>query len=258
MATTALTLKRNWYVLSSLVSRDFKLKYRRSVLGVLWSVLNPLLMMIVMTVVFSKIFRFNIENYALYLILGQTLFAIMGNSTGGGLWAITGNAGLIKKIRIDKAVFPIQKVISELVNFAFSLVGVVIVLIYFKVVPGLSLLLLPVLLIYMIMFSIGLCLALSALAVFFRDMVHLWGVFMLMWTYATPIFYPAQALTGSVARLMKFNPMYQYVTYFRNIAMYQVTPGLRTNLICLGAAVVMLGIGAAIFKATEKRFILYV
>ncbi len=115
----AVGLKRNWFTIVSLVSRDFKLKYRRSVLGVLWSVLNPLLMMCVLTAVFSTIFRFgNIENYPLYLILGNTLFALMSDSTSGAMNSIIESAPLIKKIKINKMIFPLEKVLFQLVNFA--------------------------------------------------------------------------------------------------------------------------------------------
>ena len=258
MAITALELRKNWFVLSSLVSRDFKVKYRRSFLGVVWSILNPLLMMAVLTVVFQFIFRFQIEHYSLYLILGQTLFAFVSNSTTGALWGIIGNAGLIKKIHIEKALFPIQKVLSEVINFALSLVGVIGVMIYSKVAPSWPAFLLPVLLIYVIIFSAGLCLALSALTVFFRDAIHLWGVFLLMWTYATPIFYSADMLSPRMKSLMRFNPMYQYVSYFRSIIIDGIVPSLRTNLICIAAALITLAIGFLIFRATQRRFILYV
>jgi len=258
MSASSLELRKNWFVLSSLVSRDFKLKYRRSMLGVAWSILNPLLMMAVMTAVFQNIFRWNIPMFALYLILGQTLFALMANSTSGGLWAIISNAGLIKKIRIEKALFPIQKVFSELINFALSLVGVVAVMIWFKVTPGPPLLLLPVLLVYMIIFCTGLCLALSALAVFFRDMIHLWGVFILMWTYLTPIFYPIEGVPAWLRSIERFNPMFQYIRYFRNIVMYDTVPDLRANAICLAIALISFVIGLLIFRASSRRFILYV
>ena len=122
-------LKRNWFILSSLISRDFKLKYRRSVLGVLWSVLNPLLMMVVLSAVFSFMFRFDIENYPLYLIIGTTLFSLMGDSTSSAMNSIIESSSLIKKIRINKIVFPLEKVLFQLVNYCLSLIAVVAVMI---------------------------------------------------------------------------------------------------------------------------------
>ena len=250
--------KKDWFILTSLVSKDFKLKYRRSALGVLWSVLNPLLMMIVLTAVFSTVFRFQIENFALYLILGQTLFGLMSDATSGAMSSIIDSASLIKKIRINKILFPLEKVAFALVNFVISLIAVVAVMIFFQVVPTLNLLFLPLLLLYMFVFSLGLGLLISALSVFFRDVMHLWSVILTAWTYATPLFYPIEILPDFLAPLMQYNPMYHYVTYFREIALWGTTPSLTENLICFGCAVAALIVGYVVFRAKEKKFILYV
>lgn len=252
--------KRNSFVLSSLVSKDFKLKYRRSVLGVLWSILNPLLMMIVLSAVFSNLLRWDgqIENFPLYLILGNTLFGLMSNSTNDAMYSIIHSAPLIKKIRIEKIIFPLEKVLFALVNFAISLIAVALVMIFFQIPPTPALLLLPLLLVYVVIFCVGLGMALSALAVFFRDVTHLWGVVITAWTYATPLFYPMSILPDWMHTVMQFNPMYHYVTYFRDIALWGNVPSLEANLICLGIAVITFGIGLLIFRKTEKRFILYV
>ena len=252
------SLHRDGFVLSSLVTRDFKLKYRRSILGVLWSILNPLLMMLVLSVVFSYMFSRNIENFPLYLILGLILFNFMSISTSSGMTSIIDAAPLIKKIRVNKTIFPLEKVVFELLNFAISLVAVALVMIFFQVPPTVNLLLLPLLLVYMILFCAGLSLLLSALAVFFRDMIHLWGVFVLAWTYATPLFYPLEMLPDVMQTIMKFNPMYQYVTYFRDIVLWNQVPDLVHNLICLGCALVSFFLGLLVFRKLQKKFILYV
>lgn len=250
--------KKDWFILTSLVSKDFKLKYRRSALGVLWSVLNPLLMMIVLTAVFSTVFRFQIENFALYLILGQTLFGLMSDATSGAMSSIIDSASLIKKIRINKILFPLEKVAFALVNFVISLIAVVAVMVFFQVVPTLNLLFLPLLLLYVFAFSLGLGLLIAALSVFFRDVMHLWSVVLTAWTYATPLFYPIEILPDFLAPLMQFNPMYHYVTYFREIALWGMTPSLEQNLICIGFAAAALVLGYVVFRAKEKKFILYV
>jgi len=203
-------------------------------------------------------FRFQIPNYALYLILGQVLFNFMTSSTTGGLYSITGSAALIKKIRIEKLLFPIEKVISELVNLALSLVAVPVVMLYYRAVPTWRIVMVPLVLVYVTLFCMGISMVVGALSVFFRDIAHLWGVFTLAWMYATPIFYPTTMLPEKVQALMRFNPMYRFITYFRDIVMNGVTPSFRENLICLGAGLVMLAIGFLIFRKTEKRFILYV
>ncbi len=250
--------KRNLFVLSSLVSKDFKLKYRRSFLGVLWSVLNPLLMMVVLAAVFSYMFRFSIENFPLYLIIGQTLFTLMANSTTGAMTSILEAAPLIKKIRIEKIIFPIEKVLFELVNFAISLIAIAIVMVYFRIVPSAAIVCLPLLLVYMLLFCAGLGMLLSALAVFFRDVIHLWSVIITAWTYITPLFYPVDILAPWMMQIMECNPMYHYVTYFRDILLYGVFPSLPMNLLCLGMALAMFLIGLLVFRKSEKKFILYV
>ena len=250
--------KRNIFILKTLVSKDFKLKYRRSFLGVLWSVLNPLLMMVVMSAVFSYMFRFSIPNYPLYLILGQILFTLMSDATGAAMSSIIDAAGLIKKIRVEKMLFPLEKACFSMVNFLFSAIAAVIVMVYFQIFPTINILFLPVLLICVLLFSIGLGLILASLAVFFRDTIHLWGVILTAWTYATPIFYPLDLLPPGLITAMEFNPMYQYITYFRDIMMNGITPSLEQNLICIGMAVITFIVGFIVFRKTEHKFILYV
>ncbi len=262
MALTANTsLKKDLFILRQLISKDFKLKYRRSVLGIIWSVLNPLLMMLVINAVFSFIFRFDIVNFPVYLILGLTLFNLMANSTSAAVTSIIGAASLIKKIRVNKLLFPIETVLFELVNYGLSLIAVAAVMIFWAnptIVPTLNLLFLPLLLVYMVIFCTGLSLLLSSLAVFFRDVIHLWNVVIIAWTYVTPLFYPIDLLAPWMKAIMQFNPMYHFVTYLREIALWGNNPGLMENLICLGMALLTFAVGLLVFKRTERKFILYV
>ncbi|MDR2035338.1 MAG: ABC transporter permease, partial [Coriobacteriales bacterium] len=251
-------LKRDAFVLTSLVSKDFKTKYRRSILGVLWSVLNPLLMMLVLTAVFSTVFRFDVENFALYLILGNILFSLMSSSTSTGLLAIISSADLIKKIRINKMIFPLEKVLFEVINFAISLIAVVVVMAFFPVAPTVNILFLPLLIVYVLLFCTGLGFLLSALAVFFRDVIHLWGVFCLAWMYLSAIFYPVEILPDWLQQAILFNPMFQYINYFREIVLWGTTPSFETNLICLGMGAATLLVGVLVFRKLQSRFILYV
>ena len=249
---------KDMYVLQTLVARDFKLKYRRSFIGVLWSILNPLLMMIVLSAVFSFFLKFgNIENFPLYLILGMTLFNFMAGATSSAMASIIDASSLIKKVRVDKIVFPLEKVTFELISFATTLVAVMMVMIFFKVPPTANLLFLPVLLVYIFMFTLGISLALAALSVFFRDIMHLWGVIVTAWTYATPIFYPVDILEPWMQNIMSFNPMFHYITYYRDIALWGNTPSLEANLLCAGIGIISMLIGLAIFKKSQNKFILY-
>jgi len=252
------SLRSSNYLLYSLVSKDFKLRYRRSVLGVLWSVLNPLLTMIVLSAVFSQLFRFDIEYYPIYLILGQTLFTLMSDGTSDAMRSIIDSAPLIKKIKIEKMIFPIEKVLFALVNYALSLIAVFCVMAFFQVPVTPNVLFLPLVLVYTTAFSLGLSLLISALATFFHDVIHLWGVLVTLWIYCTPIFYPASILPDWMFQIIQFNPMYHFVEYLRDIMLYGTTPTLMENMICIGFAVVTLIVGYLVFSKLQKKFILYI
>ncbi len=251
--------QHNKFVLSSLVSKDFKLKYRRSALGIVWSLLNPLLMMIVMAAVFSYMFRFQIEHFPVYLILGTIMFDFMSKSTTGAMSSILESQSLIKKIRIEKMLFPIETILFELLNFAIALVAAIAVMIFFQVVPSIHALWgLPFIVVVTSIFCVGLSLLISALSVFFRDVMHLWGVLITAWTYATPLFYPYEMLDGWMQTIMQFNPMYHFINFFRNIMMWNTNPGALECLICFGMAAVTFLVGFIVFRKTESKFILYI
>lgn len=254
-------VKRDAAILQELVRKDFKLKYRRSVLGVAWSVLNPLLMMIVMAVVFTHFMRganMPANEYPLYLILGNITFGLMSTATNDGMMSIINAAPLLKKVKINRIVFPVQKVLFALVNFALSLVAVVLVMLWSGIGITWNIIFIVPFLIYLVLFCCGLALLLSTLAVFFRDVVHLWSVVLTAWTYLTPIFYTMDILPETLQSLMRFNPMYQLINYFRTIVLWQSTPSLTSNLICLAMALVMLGLGYWVFRRHEHKFILYI
>lgn len=256
-------LDKNRFILKQLVTKDFKRKYRRSVLGIAWSVLNPLMMMIVMSVVFSFVFRADIENYPLYLILGNITFSFMSESTSQALMSFIDAAPLLKKVRVSRFVFPVQKVLFALVNFTFSLVAVALVMLWFRVVPTWHILWLPVCLFLLVLFCSGIGLIVGSLAVFFRDVVHLWSVILTAWTYLTPIFWvPTQlAANGAptwVMSIVELNPMYGFVTFMRDIFLWNQNPSMQTLGLCVFWAVIMLGIGILVFRKTQHKFILYI
>lgn len=256
-------LDKNRFILKQLVTKDFKRKYRRSVLGIAWSVLNPLMMMIVMSVVFSFVFRADIENYPLYLILGNITFSFMSESTSQALMSFIDAAPLLKKVRVSRFVFPVQKVLFALVNFTFSLVAVALVMLWFRVVPTWHIIWLPVCLFLLVLFCSGIGLIVGSLAVFFRDVVHLWSVILTAWTYLTPIFWvPTQlAANGAptwVMSIVELNPMYGFVTFMRDIFLWNQNPSMQTLGLCVIWALVMLGVGIFVFRKTQHKFILYI
>lgn len=256
-------MKRYKYLLYDLVTKDIKTKYRRSVLGILWSVLNPLLMMLVLTAVFSNIIRVEVEGgFALFYLTGYIIFNFISESTSFSLYTITSAAPLIKKVYIPKYVFPLEKCIFSFVNMLFSLIAFVIVFVFFcvtgKVTPHFSMLLFPLPMIYVFLFSLGLCFILSALMVFFRDIGHIWGILLTVWMYASPIIYPIEMVPGWLASIIKLNPLYHYIDYFRNVMIYGRVPGLVENGVCLLYSVAFLLIGVVVFRKSQDKFVLHI
>lgn len=244
------------FLLSQLVSRDFKTKYKRSVLGVLWSFLNPLLLMIVQYVVFSTLFKSNIPNFAVYLLTGIVFFNFFTESTTMGLMAIVGNSSLITKVYIPKYIFPVSRVLSSSINLLISMIPLFLMLLFTHAPITPALLLLPFSIVCTLIFCVGMSFILSAAMVFFRDMQFLWGVLTMLWMYATPIIYPESILPQKYLFLFKLNPLYHFIRFSRTIILNGVSPDPQAYLFCLLAAFIPLIIGAVIFKKTQDKFIL--
>lgn len=245
-------------LIHELVIRDIKVKYRRSVLGYLWSLLNPLLMMTVMAVVFSHVFRANVENYPLYLICGQTLFSFFTESTSMAMHSVLVNAGLIKKIYIPKFIFPVSRITSSFVTMSFSLAAILIVMLVTRARFYWTILLAPIPVVFLFLFCCGMGMMLSALSVYFRDITHLWSVATLAWMYATPIFYTIDMMPDKLMRLMKLNPMYHFLNTFRNLVMFGNIPGPNAWFGCIASGLVFFALGLFVFGRLQKNFILYI
>lgn len=246
-------------LLKHLVMRDLKLKYRRSVLGYLWSVLDPLLSMTVMTIVFSSMFRRNIENYPVYLFSGQLLFNYMRTSTTQAMNSIVSNGGLIKKTYVPKYIFTISRVISTLIDLLFNMVALLIVMLVTRATFHWSNLLFPVVLVQLFVFCLGLGLFLAQANVFFRDVQHIYTAVTMAWMYLTPIFYPIESLPGTVQFVVRWlNPMYYYVKQFRDVVYFGVFPQWEYVLLGSVAALLMLVFGTGMFFKNQDRFILHI
>ncbi len=252
--------KRYFPLLSNLVAKDFKVKYRRSALGIAWSVLNPLLTMIVLTSVFGMLLKIQIPNFASYYIVGYSIWTFFCEATQGSLNSVLGSAALIKKVYIPKYIFPLEKCLFALVNFSFTLVAVLVVMLVQGVYPTITALLFPIPVIYCFIFVCGVSLFLSAANVYFRDIEHLYGVLLTMWMYLTPIIYPMEILEGHalVSKIVELNPLTHYVQYFRDVIMYSTVPSMQENLICAGMSLGVFIIGALVFKKAESKFILHI
>lgn len=249
--------KYRWLI-QQLVARDLKVKYKRSLLGYLWSLLNPLLMMLVISTVFSFIFRYNISNFPIYLLCGSILFNFYSESTSMAMSSIIQGAGLIKKVYIPKYILPLSKVISSLINLCFSLTAIAIMLVITRTKVYWTIILFPIPIIYLFFICLGAGLILCVLATYFRDMLHLYTIITQILMYLTPIFYPVDALPANIQFIIKFNPMYHIVTYFRDVVMYGTVPSLRDNIVCIGFAALAMVVGLAVFRKQQSKFMLHV
>ncbi|MDR2304633.1 MAG: ABC transporter permease [Treponema sp.] len=241
-----------------LVSRDIKLKYRRSVLGYLWSILNPLLTMIIMTIVFSAMFARGMKNFSVYLFIGSLLFSFMAGAASRAIPSVLGAAGIIKKVYVPKYIFTLAAVTSEFVTMLFSLGALLLVIVVTGVRFSWRFILIPIPIIELYVFSIGLGLFLAQAAVFFRDTEYLWGVFSTAWMYLTPIFYPVSMLPDKIRfAITSFNPLYFYIAQFRYFVLGGETGWRRDALWGAAAAILMLAVGLAAFARGKNKFILY-
>ena len=251
------SFNRYKHLLRLLVKRDFVSRYRKSVLGLLWSLLNPLLTMLVMTLVFSYLFRFQIENFPVYLLSGQIIFGFFSESTTLAMSSVINNEAVIKKIYVPKYIFPMSRVLSSLVNLIFSFAAFLLVFIITRAPFHLSILLLPVPIIYAFIFSLGVAMLLSSLAVFFRDLTYLYGIFLTLLMYLTPLFYPIEIIPERMQPFMGFNPMYHFVDYARDLALRGVVPDLWSNMVCIGFALAALCCGLYVFMTQQDKYILH-
>jgi len=245
------------FLIVQLIERDFKNKYKRSSLGVFWSLLNPVLTMTVQYLVFSLLFKSNIENYALYLIIGIVLFSFFSEATSISSQAIVSNATLITKVAMPKAIYPISSILSSSVNLIISLIPLLMVMLITgtEITPAAVLIVFALL--CLLLCSMGIGLLLSALMVFFRDIQFLWGVITMIWMYITPIFYPINILPNWLIVGMQYNPMYHIITFVRTILIDGVSPAPGAYLACLLSAVIPFIIGRFVFEKLEDRFVLY-
>jgi len=253
-----LKFKKYGSMLKLLVKRDFLAKYKRSVLGVLWSLLNPLLTMLILTIVFSFLFRFDIENFPVYLLSGQIIFTLFNETTNLCMNSVLGAAAMMKKVNVPKYIFPLSRALSCLINFVFSLTALVLVMLITKAPFHMSMLYIPIAVFYAFVFSLGIGLILSAAVVFFRDISYLYGILMTAVTYLTPLFYPISIVPDQFRWLISLNPLYHLVECFRTCAIYGGIPDLWQNTVCGLVAFASLGIGLYVFYHKQDDFILHI
>ena len=252
------TYLRHQFLFEELVKRDFKRKYKRTVLGMVWSVLAPLLTLMIMRVVFTRFFGRNIEHYTIYLFCGNLVFSFFSESTNQGMESLMSNAGIFTKVNVPKYLFLFSKNVQCLINFGLNLC----VFVLFCIMDGINFTWRWILLVYpigcLVLFNIGVGLILSALFVFFRDIQYLWSVFTQLLMYMSAIFYTIDSYPPMMQNAFLLNPVYLFISYFRKIVIDMSVPATWFHLLMLADVILVLGIGCLMYKKNNHKFLYYV
>lgn len=251
-------LKTHQFLFEELVKRDFKKKYKRTVLGMAWSVLSPLLMLLVMRLVFTRFFGRSMEHYTTYLFCGNLVFSFFSESSTQGMSSLIDNAGIFTKVKVPKYMFLLSKNTQCLINFGLILC----VFFLFCALDHITFTWRFVLLVYPIVCETVLCLGLgmilSALFVFFRDIQYLWSIFTQLLMYMSAIFYSIDKYGAAAQKLFLLNPVYLFIRYFRKIVIDAAVPSVWFHLLMAADALIALGIGCWMYKRNNTKFLYYV
>jgi len=251
-------LKKHQFLFEELVKRDFKKKYKRTVLGMAWSVLSPLLSLLVMRLVFTHFFGRGMEHYTTYLFCGNLIFAYFNESTSQGMQSLMSNASIFTKVNIPKYLFLFAKNVQTLINFGLTL-GVFFI---FCILDNITFTWKFICLLYPIMclvlFNVGVGLVLSALFVFFRDIQYLWSVFTMLLMYVSAIFYTIDGYSSLVRHLFLLNPVYLHIRYFRKIVIEATIPTPQFHLLMAAYVLIVFGVGCWMYKKYNTKFLYYV
>jgi ABC-2 type transport system permease protein len=245
------------YLLSELVIKDIKLKYRRSYLGILWTLLEPLLTMLVLSIVFSQLYGRGDRTFPVYILTGRLLYSFFSNSTKAAMKSIRSNGQMIKKVYVPKYIYPLSSILSQYVTFLISLIVLVAVAVVLRVQPSIYLLgaIVPLLILFVMVLGIGLILA--TLAVFFRDMEYLWGVILMIVMYCSAIFYePERVIKTGYGWILDLNPLYSVIVNFRNTVLYGLPFDIQALTYSILFSVSALILGIWMFYKNQDKFIL--
>lgn len=258
LVNAMVAMKKYHFLIHQLVSRDFKTKYKRSVLGVFWSFLNPLLMMAVQYYVFSTIFKSDIPYYPVYLLCGIVMFNFFSEACGMTLTSIVSNTTLITKVYVPKYIYPLTRILSSGINLLISLIPLFAVAVFSGINFTKAVFLFPYFLLCLAVFCLGFGMVLAAGMVFFRDVQFLWGVFSMVWMYVTPIFYPESILPEQFKFILNINPLYYFIKDARLCIIGGISPEPIAYIQCFLLSAGMLVVGAFVFKKSQDKFILYI
>ena len=236
------------FVIKELTAREIKRKYSRSALGIVWSVLNPLLSMAVISLVFSQIFERAIPNFPIYYLTGHLIWQMFTESTKSAMTTFVDNKPMLIKVKLPMQIFVLARVYTALVNLEYSLVAYIIMLLVFQVELQITMLFAPVIVIFLLLFSIGIAYILSTAYVFFGDIKHLYSVFLTLLMYCSAIFYPVDRLEGLILIIVKNNPIFNYIDALRKIVLLGELPTILEIIRIAGLGVGMYVFGYNVFK----------
>lgn len=241
-------------LLRHLVSRDIKVRYKRSALGVAWTMLNPLLTMVVLTVVFSTLFRFAVPHYPVYLLSGLLCWNFFAQSTTSAMSQMIWTSDLLKRIYVPRAIFAVSAICTGLVNLTLAMLPLLLVVLATGLPLNWTWLFLPLPVLLISMFALGVGLLLSTLAAYFADVVDMYQILLTALMYLTPVFYPTSIIPQRFLPLLYLNPMYHLLESFRAPIYLRALPSLETLLIGAGVAVVTLVVGWWFFSGKTDEF----
>lgn len=246
-------IRQHIFVISELTSREIKRKYARSSLGIIWSVLNPLLTMVVMSLIFSTMFRGSIENFPIYYLTGQIFWTLFSVSTNSSMTALVDNKNLLVKAKLPKQTFILSRIYTSLVNFGYTCIAYILMLVVFRITPSWTMLLFPVVVIFGLIFSMGIGYVLAVAYVFFADIKYLYSVLLTLWMYMSAIFYPVSRLSDAMQAVIECNPVYVMIAFARECVMYGQVPGLMMWVKLAAWSIGSLAAGMLVFQIKENQ-----
>lgn len=236
------------------VARAIKTRYKRSILGVAWTMLNPLLTMVVLTIVFSQLFRLSVENYPVYVLSGLVMWSFFAGATSAAMSEMLWSGSLLGRIYVPKSIFAVSAVGTSLINLLIALIPLVVIAVGVGVKINPAVVVMPFSILILAAFGLGIGLLLSTAVVYFADMLPVYEVVLVIWMYSTPIIYPVEIIPERFLWLVKLNPLYSMLELFREPLYAGTVPGLATWAIAGGYAVLALGVGGVVFTAKANEY----
>ena len=242
-------------VFNQLVRQHLVLRYRRTMLGFVWTLINPLLMLSVTAIVFSTIFKLDLVTYSIYLFAGMVPWTFFSTSTSQACGALINNEGLIKKIYLPKIIFPLSSCVGNLIDSLLAFVALFILMLFFGGALSWALLFIPIAFLLIFVFTLGASLVLATVTVYFRDVQYVVGILLQALFFLTPIIYKRDGLSGWAADLVALNPLLHFIDLFRLPLHQAILPSVSTMLTALGLSFFSLAMGLVVFIKHEKKIV---